>query len=399
MSITHQSKVSTDGLVLYYDKANTRKSWKGAPTTNLFGGKIRTAPDLRTGPDGSLYKGWASVGTGGADQPRVYTFAGGDSTGIIPIEASTFYGFSCLYWSSDDKIDDVYLQFAGTGWPEGTVYHQPLTSGATASRNGNLSIIDLGDGWKDCSATFETTADTTALNRMFYDVDARGVQVFITDIQLEKLTYTTPYVANTRGMTEAIVDLVGVSTFTSNGLVYGSGNEFSFDGVNSGIYVPFNSAFDFDNEQTIIIILNKSASGDARQNPYHQAYSGGGTITVETNNQINYFFGNLGTNGGSGGVAYSSLRTEFSLIPGEVTMIGVTRNAEQVTWYKNGIATNFRENQFPSSTVTGTYPINIGQGYAGKLSGDLSLIQVYTRALSADEMAQNFNALRATHGL
>jgi hypothetical protein len=398
MSITHQPKVSTDGLVLYYDMANTRKSWKGAPTTNLFGGKIRTAPDLRTGPDGSLYKGWASVGTGGDGQPRVYTFAGTDSTGNIPIAASTFYGFSCIYWSNNNEIDDVYLQFAGTGYPEGSVYLQVLTN-ASLARNGTVNIIDLGNGWKDCSATFQTTADTTALTRMFYDVDSRGVEVFITDIQLETLTYTTPYVANTRGVAEAIVDLVGVSTLTSTDLVYSSSNEFSFDGVNSGITVPFNSAFNFNNEQTIIIILSRDGSTNTRQNPYNQAYSGGGTMTIETAGDINYYHGNTGLAGGSSGTNYRGIRSDFSLVTGELTMIGITRNAAQLTWYKNGVARNSATNGFPSSTVTGTLPIFIGQGYAGKVVGKITLIQVYTRALSADEMAQNFNALKANHGL
>ena len=36
MSLTHSPKIVTDGLVMYYDMSNTKKSWKGYPTTNQF---------------------------------------------------------------------------------------------------------------------------------------------------------------------------------------------------------------------------------------------------------------------------------------------------------------------------------------------------------------------------
>lgn len=36
MSLSHSSKTITDGLIFYYDMNNVKKSWKGAPTTNLI---------------------------------------------------------------------------------------------------------------------------------------------------------------------------------------------------------------------------------------------------------------------------------------------------------------------------------------------------------------------------
>jgi len=36
MALNHSPKIVTDGLVFAYDMANTQKSWKGAPSTNLF---------------------------------------------------------------------------------------------------------------------------------------------------------------------------------------------------------------------------------------------------------------------------------------------------------------------------------------------------------------------------
>ena len=36
MSLNHSPQIVTNGLVLYYDMANTTKSWRGAPVTNLY---------------------------------------------------------------------------------------------------------------------------------------------------------------------------------------------------------------------------------------------------------------------------------------------------------------------------------------------------------------------------
>ena len=36
MGLAHSPSIVTDGLVFYYDQANTKKSWKGAPSDNIF---------------------------------------------------------------------------------------------------------------------------------------------------------------------------------------------------------------------------------------------------------------------------------------------------------------------------------------------------------------------------
>ncbi len=45
MSLSHSPKIVTDGLAFAYDMDNTKKSWNGKPTTNLFGDPL----DYNTG--------------------------------------------------------------------------------------------------------------------------------------------------------------------------------------------------------------------------------------------------------------------------------------------------------------------------------------------------------------
>ena len=49
MSLGHLPSIVTNGLVLYYDMNNTKKSWKGAPTVNLFGSLTDYAGGLAAG--------------------------------------------------------------------------------------------------------------------------------------------------------------------------------------------------------------------------------------------------------------------------------------------------------------------------------------------------------------
>ena len=228
MALSHSPAVVTNGLVYYHDMGNTQKSWKGAPAVNLFGTNL-SATNFQKTLSGITYNGYRAVGVTN-DNPRITLF-----NGSLTVAASTFYTLSCLYWSSNDIVDDVYLYFTDTGWPESTYYIQPFST-QSVTRNGSFSITDLGGGWKYCVGTFQTLATTTTLGQIFYDVDTAGVEVFITNIQLEQNTFATPYVAGTRSNTQAITDLTGTNTVTATSLTYAN-NEFSFNGGTDTAYI------------------------------------------------------------------------------------------------------------------------------------------------------------------
>jgi hypothetical protein len=160
------------------------------PTVNLIAGKTIATSHSKFYP-GGVANGWEITGVAN-DNPRLTL-----TNGSTPLSPSTVYTFSALYWHSHNIVDDVYLQFAGTGYPEGGVYFQPFTS-QTASLGGYYSIKDLGNGWKHCSGTFTTTANTTAINAIFFDSDTAGYVCFLGNIQLEQKSYATPFVNGTR---------------------------------------------------------------------------------------------------------------------------------------------------------------------------------------------------------
>ena len=187
----------------------------------------------------------------------------------------------------------------------------------------------------------------------------------------------------------------------TNGPTYSStnGGSLVFDGSNDYVAIAHNaSSMDFSLAQTICIWMKPdTGSNSARRNPYNQAYGGPGTLTHERNQTINYYFG---TNGGNSS-PYVGRNSGFTVAPLELAFIAVTRNQTEnvCRWYKNGNLITSANAGGYATTANGTSPIWIGSGYAGRWLGNIYSTAVYNRALSAAEVAQNFNALRGRFGI
>lgn len=389
MALAHSPKIVTKDLEFYYDMGNPQKSWKGAPTTNLFPTNILLATYLKSSktlyasPFAGTHTGWSATGVAN-DNPRVTLY-----NGSISVSASTFYTLSCLYWSSNSVLDDVYLKFSDLGWPESSAYIQPFTDQAE-TRNGSFSITDLGDGWKFCVGTFQTLASTTTLEQLFFDVDVAGVQVFICNIQLEQNTFATPYVNGTRTNTQAILDLTGKNTLTASSLTYDANGTFSFNGSSSSIdsstinlqqswafecWAKHNSITGFSFLGQGIFVANQGL---------HIWYTGTSTLRFGMyGNDTDY---TLST---STGIWYHYVFTYNHESPYNKQL------------YRNGVLINGVPVQ-TQSQYAGTGTVRVGATYSSggaHANGTIASSSLYNRILTASEVNQNFNALRGRYGI
>lgn len=186
-----------------------------------------------------------------------------------------------------------------------------------------------------------------------------------------------------------------------NGPTFNSVNKGSivFDGVNDFVQIDFNeSSMDFSKAQTICMWLNPTTgSEDLRRNPYNQAYGGSGTLTHEPNRTINYYFG---TNGGNG-TPYVGRNSTFTVQTNELAYISVTRDqsTDVCRWYKNGILISTYTAGGYNLTNNGNSPIIIASGYTNPFIGRIFYCKVYNRALSPEEVLQNYNATKGRFGL
>lgn len=179
--------------------------------------------------------------------------------------------------------------------------------------------------------------------------------------------------------------LFNAPTF-SNGAV-------SWDGTNQYAQITANQeSLDFSVAQTVIIWMRHSFTS-GRRNPWDQAYAGYGTWTHEQGNNINYYYGSGGGNN-TPYTASGSASTARSVW----NMTAVTRDTSTVKWYMNGALSNSAANAYPTQPLTSAN-IQIANGYAGYWQGDMGQVIAYTRALTANEIRQNFEALRGRYGI
>jgi hypothetical protein len=136
-------------------------------------------------------------------------------------------------------------------------------------------------------------------------------------------------------------------------------------------------------------IYSNHVSSPSRQNPFNQAYGGWGTMTLENNGAISWFFGN---NGGDGNTYGSHQSSASTVTAGSWIYITAVRNPNGLSysWYKNG-------DYLTGSTYSATYPViadhtfTIGDGYVFPLNGKLDEFRVSSVAHSANWIKTQYN--------
>ena len=180
----------------------------------------------------------------------------------------------------------------------------------------------------------------------------------------------------------------------TNGPTYSSANGGSlvFDGVND--YVVKSSATMNLSSGVSMEMIFKSTDMNSRAQGFMQFNTGG--------NYINFYTGGNGflrwetwvPVGTAGGAFYTPTALSNNTW---YHAVGTFVNGSSIL-YING-ANVASASQTPG-TYSSSYTANIVIGeYAGYMSGNIAKASIYNRALSADEVSQNFNATRGRFGI
>jgi hypothetical protein len=169
--------------------------------------------------------------------------------------------------------------------------------------------------------------------------------------------------------------------------VAGAGGALRFDGTDDYVFVGNPEALRIAGDQTIEFWL-KVPDFAARRNPIAKAYAGEGTMTIEMNGTLNYFYGRRGDNAGQGDVDYQQVNSSRPLPLNTWTHIAVVRDlvAGRIRWYFDGELVNEGVAQFTQAGV-GDLPFLIGRGYTQPFAGELDELRVWNVARTAVEIA------------
>ena len=406
MSINHSAKLVTDGLVMYYDMSNTKKSWKGAPTTNVL---VDTG-DLSTGNWGyTLFGNWPATGA----VANVATAPDGTLT-ATRLSASGYSRFQ-RYTVSANQVYTFSMWVRNVNMP-GAISLQLATGlNGTLVSYGYATGVNLTANWAVYSYTITIPASGVNQLEVGLNVNANSYNSNIfCDVwhpQLEAQSFATPFVNGTRSNAQVLVDLTGNNTITPtnlNSTSYLDNTCITLDGNNQYLYTSGNSYWNAwspdgtngNASMTIELIFNSSDTGGLL---ISRPWNGNG--------QYNYTMSNAGfglhSNASGANLAYSSICT------GATVHMVWWMNSTQYGVYKNGVeyvaATNHGLSGNGGSggtnafgTLFGSlYPY--GEGWGGNtgfsIAGKYYLAKIYNRALSAAEVAQNFQALRGRYSL
>ena len=391
MALGHGAKIVKNGLVFAYDMGNTQKSWKGAPATNIIYASPTWGGDGAN--QGAFVKGSVLVTDDSLTYQGLQTFLYSPGASLncylqgsgadFPSTASTQWTFSCYVKRED-----------GAAITSMSVYmYYPSSDGAAAG-----TVESVGDGWYRIYRT--RTGTSNAISLAGFTGMAGSVKYYLSGAMLTATTVPVAALAGTasRSNTEALLDWTGNNTITINGLTYNSDGTFNYYGTNgTGLILP-GTNFSL-NEQTIECWCYASSF-------VQSGFMFEKTTNNLVNTQYSFFFNNSST--------HLYYRT-YGLTPRDLTR--TTSNSGVINNQWNHMVATFDGStkkiyvngaQKVSAAVTGTITQNTtGSAYIGTYgnftgypyNGKIGDVKIYNRALTADEITANFNALRGRYGI
>jgi hypothetical protein len=396
-----------DALVFAYDTGDTINSYKGEPTSNrllnnIWGGDGGNQTFATKGAtvvtnNAFKYKGLDTVLWTPGLSYNCYLHT---SVNLNSSDTSTIWTFSCYIKREDggtlrtsDNNLSVYLYY-------------PNSDGAATG-----TIQDLGDGWYRVFRT-RTGADSH-ISLAGFTGFAPGYKYYLSGCQLEKLNHPTPSVAanTTRSATQGLLDLTGKGTINLTNTSFNANAQPFFDGVDDRIVVPY-SGTDLNGDPLFTVegIFKRTGASMSTRG----FWGLGGDISEE--GICGYTYGGSGNNIAIDLWGRKTYRTGVDYPLNQYVHVVWVKSAptftvNTVAIYINGVeytGASFIVNRDNAATVnlnTGNVGRGISIGRIGPQTntyygvGEIPVFKVYNKALTVDEINNNYNHYKTRFNL
>ena len=397
----------TDALVFAYDTGDTRNSYRGEPTTNLVTNPtfIGTSNTQTGGPS----RNWYFSGDTSATGFQFYDAA----TAPIPLK---FPDEGAVITTGPNGTSNRRIYYNGTVEPNTTytlsywIYSTTYGSIATyfftykADGTGTTSP-SYGQGftpgeWTLIQKTFTTPADTGNTRNVNWGpvISAGTNSLFAMQrFQIEANTKATPFVNGTRSATQGLLDLTGNRTIDLANVSFDSNSQVTFDGTNDYLSFPYTqSSPNLFSVETVFYHTAHSSDtniGHILVMPYN-GYNAWIYSLNGTDSKLQLRHHNYSASSTSYNVAYT---TGLDLNKWYHTM--ATDDGTNVKLYVNGELVKTQASA--TSTTNGTMTCKVGSWPTSNTSfaGDIPVVKIYNRALTAQEVASNYNHYKSRFGI
>lgn len=384
------SSIATNGLVFAYDTADTRNSYLGRPTTNIL---ANTPLYIYNNVPGSV----SATLTATSETYRGAT---------VYKETLTALDSSGASWLSGCNNPGIGVYTGGGGgnanqYSGHSIFFKPTTPmcGCPCYTNysniggwqSNCNIEDMGDGWFRAYVLWYNTVTQGdgkywAINPASTAV-GQTVTVYWAGPFREDLNSTaiSQFVNGSRSSTGALLDLSGKNTVTPTNNPYTSpaiNPQLNFDATDDFIDTNFPA-------QTVANVTMEAVVYDTRNNSSYRAIiqnnvNSDDALYIYPNNTLGFW----PCGGGS-----------LTVPANQWNHVAVTYNGSSFTYYVNGVSQTINST---CADITDFQFLRIGgwgTGDGERWGGQIAVAKVYNRALSSNEMLQNYYHYKTRYNL
>ena len=398
------SKTATNGLVFAYDTGDTRNSFLGRPTTNLMEGyglsnynNVPGSVTTNLTQTNDTYRGapvWIQTLTP-LDGSGVSWLSNGNNPGLGVVTsggggtANRYTGFSIFYKPTVPMYSiPIFLAYSNIGgWQCNTCPPE-----------------DMGDGWFRAKVLWYDT--TTRSDGKYWAINPLSatlntpITVYWAGPFKEDLNsqYISQYTPTSRSNTQSLLALAGGNSVSVADVSFNSNLQITFDGTNDHITISSFSLNPNTNGFTYETILTSAVANTSYGSWKNLVGMGGGSnvygILVEADSR-GYRLDVPDTSGNRIGV------TTNINIPAN-TNIHIVWSWENgvFKFYENGVLqVNSNQGAYSAPNITGVAfgtGINVSNGY---WYGNQFVNKMYSRALTAGEITQNYNHYKTRFNL
>jgi hypothetical protein len=383
----------TDALVFAYDTGDTINSYKGEPTVNLA-----SNANFSNGTTGWNANQNVTLSVETINNIRFLkvksnqtTSTPGFKSGNIAVSGNTTYTLTIRAYKNDNR--SIWLYATGNGTGGSDIVWTPAPNGPNPITT-ELTTI---------SRTFTTPSDMTYLQiGALWSAPLTTSEVYVEYMQLEQKSHATPFINGTRSATQGLLDLTGKSTIDLTNVSFDSNALPDWDGTSD--YIKSTTPSDFrmgTNSFTLEAVAKQDVNTghvllEARGNNligYLWVVNHGTTGRMslfyndDSNQNIHYQTGDF--NVSSTGVYYH-------------LAVKVDKSENNIYFYINGeqagnaVALQHTNSISPSSSDY--YHVGWDRG-GSPWNGQIAMFKHYNRALTAAEVANNYNHYKTRFNL
>jgi hypothetical protein len=202
-------------------------------------------------------------------------------------------------------------------------------------------------------------------------------------------TIATPWTASTRSSTQSLIDLTRTSTIDVSNVSFDSTGQPTFDGTDDYIEVADNNSLDLTTNMTFEFVVKANSS---QSNSYPRLIDKSNYLIHITQTSPFTIAFNVTISGGT--LRQTAIGSAFTA--NNYSHIVCTYDGQFGKIYTNGSLVKTSDFSSVAGASTNSTSLKFGgNGTSDRvLNGEIPIAKVYSRALSADEIQQNYNAYK-----